>query len=95
MRSYYLLSYDISDPARWRRIHRIARDYGDPLQYSVFLCELGDCDKALLEGRIQDAISRDEDQVLLIRLRAAEDVENLVECHGRPVEMMDRQFLIY
>jgi CRISPR-associated protein Cas2 len=95
MRSYYIFSYDISDPARLRRVHRLARDYGDPLQYSVFLCELSDRDKAMLEGRLLEVISKDEDQALLIRLRAAEDVESLVECHGRPVDVTNREYLIY
>ena len=95
MRSHFILSYDISDPARWRRVYRIARDFGDALQYSVFLCELGDRDKAMLESRMRDVISKDDDQVLLIRLRSAEDVEGVVESMGRPAEVVDRQFLIY
>jgi CRISPR-associated protein Cas2 len=95
MRSYFILSYDVSDPARWRRVYRIARDYGDALQYSVFLCELGDRDKAMLEGRMREAISKDDDQVLLIRLRSAEDIAGIVESMGRPIEIVDRKLLIY
>ena len=95
MRSYFLLSYDISDPARWRRIHRIARDFGDPIQYSVFLCELGDRDMTTLQERVKSVINSDEDQVLLIRLRAGEDVEGIFDTMGRPVEVVDRDFLIY
>lgn len=95
MRSFFIFSYDISSPARWRRVYRLARDYGDPLQYSVFLCELSERDKAMMEGKLLDVISREEDQVLFVRLRAGEDVESLVECHGRPVEVVDRKYLIY
>jgi CRISPR-associated protein Cas2 len=36
----YLVAYDISHPRRLRRVHRIAKDHGEPLQYSVFVCNL-------------------------------------------------------
>lgn len=95
MRSNYVLSYDISDPGRWRRVHRIALDFGDPLQYSVFLCELGDRDRAVMEGRLREAMSEREDQVLLIRIRFTEDIGQVMETYGRPVEIPDRRYLIY
>lgn len=89
-----MLSYDISDPKRWRRIFRIASDFGDPLQYSVFLCLLSDKDRVVMESRLTDTISKEEDRVLLIRLRAAEDVENLVESFGKPFEVPEKRFFI-
>lgn len=39
-RTRYLLAYDIRDPRRLRRVHNVAKDYGEPLQYSVFVCDL-------------------------------------------------------
>lgn len=36
----YLVAYDIRDPRRLRRVHKIAKTYGYPLQYSVFVCDL-------------------------------------------------------
>lgn len=33
----YLLAYDIADPKRLARVHRLVRGHGTPLQYSVFL----------------------------------------------------------
>jgi CRISPR-associated protein Cas2 len=36
----YLLAYDIRDPRRLRRVHRTAQDYGEPLQFSLFVCDL-------------------------------------------------------
>lgn len=39
-RTRYVLAYDIRDPRRLRRVHQVAKDYGYPLQYSVFICDL-------------------------------------------------------
>jgi CRISPR-associated protein Cas2 len=39
-RTRYLLAYDIREPRRLRRVHKIAKGFGDPLQYSVFVCDL-------------------------------------------------------
>jgi CRISPR-associated protein Cas2 len=39
-RTRYLLTYDIREPRRLRRVHQVAKDFGDPLQYSVFVCDL-------------------------------------------------------
>jgi len=39
-RNRYLVAYDIRNPRRLRRVHRVATDYGEPLQYSVFVCDL-------------------------------------------------------
>lgn len=36
----YLLAYDIRDPRRLRRVHRTAKDYGESLQFSLFVCDL-------------------------------------------------------
>jgi CRISPR-associated protein Cas2 len=38
-RTRYLLAYDIRDPGRLRRVHKVASSFGDPLQYSVFVCD--------------------------------------------------------
>ena len=36
VRTRYLLTYDIRDPRRLRRVHRVAKDFGEPLQFAVF-----------------------------------------------------------
>lgn len=36
----YLLMYDIREPGRLRRVHQVAVDHGERLQYSVYVCDL-------------------------------------------------------
>ena len=38
----YLIAYDIRWPQRLRRVHRVVKRYGIPVQYSVFLARLTD-----------------------------------------------------
>jgi len=35
-RHWHLVMYDVSDPKMLRRVHRLLRDWGQPVQYSVF-----------------------------------------------------------
>lgn len=68
MRHHYIVSYDICDPTRLRRVHRAVRDFGDPLQLSVFACMLTPLDRSTLEARLLDIIDTTIDQVMLVRL---------------------------
>ena len=68
MRTNYIVSYDICDPKRLRRVHRACKDYGVPLQYSVFECDLTQRERMDLEHRLVELIDRSEDQVLFIEL---------------------------
>lgn len=68
MRHHTIVAYDIADPTRLRQVHRTVRDFGDPLQLSVFACELSSLDRAVLEQRLLDIIDPKVDQVMLIRL---------------------------
>jgi CRISPR-associated protein Cas2 len=39
-RRRYIVAYDIADPKRLRATHKALTGVGDPLQESVFLCDL-------------------------------------------------------
>lgn len=62
----YVVSYDIMDDKRWRRVYRIMRGYGDHIQYSVFRCELTDVQRVQMEEALGREINHREDQVLII-----------------------------
>ncbi|OQW34300.1 MAG: CRISPR-associated endonuclease Cas2 [Nitrospira sp. SG-bin1] len=39
-RNWYLISYDIREPRRWRGVFKLLKGYGQHLQYSIFRCRL-------------------------------------------------------
>ncbi len=68
MRRRYLVTYDVSDDKRRNKIFKSLMDTGDHVQYSVFLCELSELEKARLENALRRVVNRNQDQVLLLDL---------------------------
>jgi CRISPR-associated protein Cas2 len=84
MRELYIVAYDICDPKRLRRTYRCLRGFGDPLQYSVFRCELTRRERLRLEAALLDIVHRDEDRVMLCRLGPVNPhTESRLETLGR------------
>ena len=71
MRKVWLVCYDIAHPARWRRVYRTMRGYGDHIQLSVFRCVLSAREKLELQARLEAHMSLKEDHVLLIDMGPA------------------------
>lgn len=68
MRRSYLVTYDIRDPKRLRRVHRLMKAYGEPWQLSVFYCVLKSIERARLENELRELIHNRLDQVLILDL---------------------------
>lgn len=80
----YIVSYDISDPKRLRKVAKICEDFGYRKQKSVFLCRLSATDIVRLRSRLYDIIDLSEDQVLFIPLCGK--CVSAIEALGRPTE---------
>ena len=84
MRTVYLVAYDIRNDKRLRRVFRIVKGFGQPLQYSVFRCELTPANKERLKARLAEVIDHRADQVLLFDLGPADGFRaDLVESLGQ------------
>jgi len=91
MRRVYVVTYDIADDKRLRRVFKIMKGYGDHLQFSVFRCELSDRDRFELIGDLEEVIHHNEDQVLLIPLGpAGGQYEQNIEALGKPYILPER-----
>lgn len=73
MRRCYLVCYDIRDPKRLRRVHRLMKAYGEPWQYSVFYCTLRPIDRVRLQSALEDILNLKEDQLLIVDLGSNEE----------------------
>lgn len=62
-RTRYLLAYDIRHPKRLRRVHKVAQDFGAPLQYSVFVCDLTAVELLALKGQLLEEVHSGEDSI--------------------------------
>lgn len=81
----YIVSYDISDPKRLRKVFRTLRGYGDHLQLSVFRCDLRRAERIVLEQKLRELIHHNEDQVLFIDIGPAQGRAVLaIDAIGRP-----------
>jgi CRISPR-associated protein Cas2 len=90
----YIVTYDISDPRRWRRVFRVMRGYGDWLQLSVFQCRLSRRRRAELETRLRELIKSGEDHVLLIDVGPADKIELAVASLGKTVAKIERRAVV-
>lgn len=70
-RNFYIISYDIGNSKRLKEIHNFLKDYGKPVQKSVFECWLTDDEVKAVVSWLSDFINRKEDRVRIYKLCAA------------------------
>jgi len=90
----YLVTYDIRDDKRWRRVFKLMKGYGEWLQLSVFQCRLSRRRHAELVALLDGAIKHGTDAVLLIDLGPADQVKPRVISLGDTFEVTARQTII-
>lgn len=91
----YIVTYDISDPKRLRRVFKLLSQYGDHLQLSVFECQLNGKDLAVLRDKLGGAIQKGDDQILLIRLGPVDGrSQTAIEALGREYRPTDYSWVI-
>lgn len=95
MRRTYIVTYDISDPRRLRRVYRTMRGFGEHLQLSVFCCDLTATDRARMIAALDAIVQHDEDQVVLVDLglTSAGPIKAM-EALGRPLGIKGRRAVI-
>lgn len=68
MRRCYLVCYDIRDPKRLRRVHKVLKGYGEAWQFSIFFCVLKDIDRVRLQTDLEEEMNQKEDQTMILDL---------------------------
>jgi len=82
---YWLIGYDIADDRRLQRVGRLMEDYGQRLQYSVFLCRLEPHDLKRMRRRLLRLLNLKEDRVFLLPL--CQECFCRMEQLGRPLTL--------
>lgn len=65
---FVLVTYDIGDPKRLRRVAKVMKDYGYRVQRSVFECLVDEHRLALMVAEIDNCIDAQLDTVRFYRL---------------------------
>lgn len=85
MRRRYVVCYDIADPKRLAKTLKKMKGYGDPLQKSVFTCDLSAAEKALLIIELTEIMNLKEDSVILVDTGQVGSKRESLEYLGIPV----------
>lgn len=72
MRQAFIVTYDVCDPKRLRKVFKIMCGHGDHLQLSVFRCELTSTELVSLRADLSQVIHHNEDQVLFVNIGPVE-----------------------
>lgn len=92
MRRIYIVTYDISDPKRLRRVFKTMKGFGVHLQLSVFQCDLPEIDLVRMRSALATVISATEDKVLIFDLGPTENSPiRRVIALGQPVRIFKRE----
>jgi CRISPR-associated protein Cas2 len=90
----YIVSYDIGDPKRWRRVFRVMHGYGEWLQLSVFQCRLSRRRHAELVALLDGIIHHSEDHIVSLDVGAIDRIEPRVVSLGKNFKAIEREPVI-
>jgi CRISPR-associated protein Cas2 len=95
MRQTYIISYDVSDKKRLRRVYKTMRGYGDHVQLSVFRCELTATELLELKGKLEGVIHHRQDQVLFVDVGPADGrARGSIRSMGRAYTQPERHAVV-
>ncbi len=95
MRQAYIVSYDISDPKRLRKVFRLMRGYGAHVQFSVFRCEMSPREMVELRALLRGVINHAEDQVLFVDVGPVDGRGGTsIDAIGRPYTSPERRAVV-
>ena len=90
MKVHYIISYDIADPKRLRKVARLMEDYSIRVQKSVFEGFLSERELRKLISKAEKIINQDEDSIRIYRLCAT--CENFIKTIGTAKSVIYKTF---
>jgi len=61
-----VISYDVADPKRLAKVFKKMRGFGDPVQLSVFRCDLSKQELILVKSALLKLINEREDKIVIV-----------------------------
>lgn len=92
-RRRYLIAYDIREPTRLRRICKIMEEYGERLQYSVFICDLTKAELVHARAAIERVMAMDADSLVIVDLGETHEARFTFVGARRPLPTVEPRIL--
>lgn len=89
----YIVSYDISDPKRLRKVFNTLKDFGVSVQYSVFECDLTLREVKDMVSLLSELIDLKEDSLLVYPV--CRDCRQKVKLSGQGRIWIDQKYWVY
>lgn len=67
-RRRFLIAYDICEPKRLRQVCKTMEEYGERLQYSVFICDLSRSELVHARAEVEQQMNLAEDSIVIVDL---------------------------
>ena len=67
-RRRYLVAYDIREPRRLRKVCKTMEEYGERLQYSVFISDLSRSELIHMRAQVERHMDLSQDSVVIVDL---------------------------
>ena len=83
MRNRYLVCYDVTDPQRLVQTYKKMNGYGEPVQYSVFLCDLNEKEMIIMREDLENLLNIEKDRILIVNIGPANKSESKINTIGR------------
>ena len=94
-RRRFVVTYDIAADKRRDKVAKALLDFGDRVQYSVFLCDLSDRERVRLRARLDPLLHHHHDQVLTIDLGpATHDPDQVISSLGKDFILPSRAIVV-
>ena len=90
----WVVTYDVGDQKRWRRVFRVMKGRGEWLQLSVFQCRLSRRGMVELRAALAEIVNHNQDHVLFLDLGPADEVKPRVSSLGRSFDPVERRTVI-
>ena len=90
----YIVTYDISDSRRWRKVFKVMNGYGEWLQFSVFQCRLSKRRRVELETELRQLIKPGHDHALVIDIGPADKTNVVVASIGQSFSAIEREAIV-
>jgi CRISPR-associated protein Cas2 len=87
-----LITYDISDPKRLRKMHKFLKEYGLNTQKSVFECDIDDAALKVIRQFCRETLALNQDDVRIYKICSR--CMDKVVISGRGIKLTQLDFRI-